>query len=172
MRLNNYAVPKTDLTVSPSFMIDSKSLGGNSSSTDAAHRGIKPKMLRVTLTIPYSDSAVLNALVRVSEAVDSNGDMVVYTVTDRSANAFGVKQVTFDGNFSATKDKALDVWRVQFLLKEKKSTPEKVEQRLDVSATSVQTSVNSAVSVVADNEVPETLTGVERFLSSVEKALS
>lgn len=149
MLLNNYRVPQDELKVSLSSAFREEDLSGETSSTATAHKGIKPKEIRVSFLVRYSDPDRLAGFYRIAEATDENGDLVIYDIVDRTANAVNVRQVRFAGQLDTTEGRGLLAWRVFFSLREHLSVPEKSEQRKDVSATEPDTSKTDFENVAA-----------------------
>jgi hypothetical protein len=158
MRLNDFEILSRNLRVRAGFRVESKSLGGNTSATDSSLKGIKPKQLRVSMQVPFEQEDHLRELVAVAESTDDNGDLTVYTVTDPSAKAFGIKQVTFDGEFSAPAHGDLEAWWVTFSLKEYKSVAEQMDHRRDLAVVDPE---SSGATVAAAGDA----TGLEKVIA-------
>lgn len=143
--LDGEAVKGKTLKITADMRIEADDLSGQTSNTETAHKGFKPKTLTVTLTIPYVNAAWLRDLMRLAEATESGGQLKTYRVVNDSAAAFGIRQVQFSDGVSAREDDNLACWRIQFSLQEKKSNPEKVEKRRDKSKVAAQGGTGSAV---------------------------
>lgn len=166
--LDGQKVNGKSLKVTASLRIESGDLSGQTSNTDSAHKGFKPKALTVSLLIPYRDQIHLVNLMRLAEATGSGGQLKTYRVVNDTADAFGVRQVVFADTLSVREDESLSAWRVQFTLIEKRSNPERVETRRPENR--VQQQVGSGESVVApstDTDEPG-LSGFERILKRVD----
>ncbi|MDG9666717.1 DNA-binding protein [Hahella sp. CR1] len=173
MRLNDFTVPGTELTVTGNLRIETEDLGGQTSGTDRANKGIKPKTLTVSLLILKKHAGDLTDLVKVAEAEDGAGKLRVYDIVEDTARAMNVRQVQFTGAFVCKDLSPSQAWRVSFTLAEYLSVAEKTEQRRDLSQTEVQQATGETIA--AQEETPaegETLTGFETFLSKVDKALA
>lgn len=176
LRLGSYAVPGYDLKVNTAMEIKTADMSGETSSTDQASKGIKPKKLTVSCKIKFSDTDDLSKLYRKAEAKANDGDLVVYTITNRTANAIGVRQVRFSGSVNASEDERLKQWNVSFSLVEYHSVPERVEQREEKAEDVTQTNEGTAVTASTTQETAEPteepLTGFEKILSGIDWALS
>lgn len=153
MMLDDYTLPGFGLTVSASMEIRSEELSGETSGTDQADKGVKPKTLSVALSIRFTEESDLTKLTRLAEGKDANGEMAVYDITNGLANAMGIRQVKFSDNYSAKPASGLRKWDVSFTLKEHRSIPEMAEARQASKATVGMTSdglaYNSAQDAVA-----------------------
>jgi hypothetical protein len=143
--LDGEAVQGKTLKITANMRIESDDLSGQTSNTETAHKGFKPKTLTVTLTIPYVDHSWLSALMRLAEATEGGGQLKTYRVVNDTAAAFGMRQVQFSDGVSAREDDILQCWRVQFGLTEKKSNPEKVEKRRPKNGVTAQSGPGAAV---------------------------
>ncbi|WP_331832351.1 DNA-binding protein [Pseudomonas sp. LH21] len=143
--LDGEAVEGKSLKVTGNLRIEAEDMSGQTSNTETAHKGFKPKTLTVTLTIPYVNSAWLRTLMRLAEATEGGGQLKTYRVVNSTAEAFGMRQVQFAEGVSAREDDTLACWRVQFGLTEKKSNPEKVETRRAKNGVTAQSGTGSAV---------------------------
>ncbi len=169
MQLNDYTVPDHQLTLSVVTTFDSEDLSGETSSTSSAHKGIKPKEVSVSFLVRYRDVALLSAFYQVAEAVNGNGDLVVYTITEATTNAVNIRQVTFTGRLETRDVPDVDAWRVSCRLKETLSVPEKTEQRLETTDSSVPPTEGQTIATVEDTEA---LTSFERVLQFVDASLA
>ncbi len=70
LALDGEAIPLKSLTVTPSVMFQDTDQSGQSSSTAVAEQGIKPKELRVTGIIPFTEQKMLSRLFTLAEAKD------------------------------------------------------------------------------------------------------
>ncbi len=176
MLLNGQRVEGKNLKVTASLSIESEDLSGQTSNTETAHKGFKPKSLTVTVTIPYKDSSQLRALMTLAEATEAGGQRKTYRVVNDTAAAFGVRQVQFSDSVSAREADTFKAWMVQFTLTEKLSNPEKVEKRRPAAAVSQQaasgTAVGSAGGTAGEGTGSSTeLTGFETLLKHVDDYL-
>ncbi|POF86243.1 baseplate complex protein [Pseudomonas putida] len=143
--LDGEAVQGKTLKVTADLRIEADDMSGQTSNTEKAHKGFKPKTLTVTLTIPFVNAAWLRDLMRLAEATGSGGQLKTYRVVNDTAAAFGMRQVQFAEGVSAREDDTLACWRIQFGLTEQKSNPEKVEKRREKNAVTAQGGTGSAV---------------------------
>lgn len=165
MRLNDYTVPSKEFKVSIKMDFKSTNTGSQTSSTDFAHQGIKPKEVSVSLLIPHKEPQSLTMLTTTAEATLSDGSLKIYTVADETCNAMNIRQVVFSG-LSVGDDTNLKAWLVSFELTEYKSVPEKAEQRLPAAVKQAQTATGVSVPVDSDTEEQNTpLTGTEKVLA-------
>lgn len=175
--LDGQKVNGKSLKVTANLRIESGDMSGQTSNTDSSHKGFKPKALTVSLLIPYRDSTHLTELMRLVEATGAGGQLKTYRLVNDTAEAFGVRQVTFSDAFSAREDDNLSAWRVQFTLTEKLSNPERVETRRPGSKVQQQSGTGAGVvdpSVASGGEAepgaPE-LSGFEAVLKRVDDYL-
>ncbi|MEA5670210.1 DNA-binding protein [Pseudomonas sp. MH2] len=170
--LDGTAIQGKGLKVTANLRIEADDLSGQTSNTETAHKGFKPKTLTVTLNIPYKNAAWLRDLMRVAEATEGGGQLKTYRVVNDTAAAFGMRQVQFAEGVSAREDDILAMWRIQFGLTEKKSNPEKVEKRSAKGAVTAQSGTGSAVggagSGGGDDGQKQELTGFEATLKKVD----
>lgn len=174
MRLNDFTLRGTERIVNGVLRIETESLGGNTSATDRAQNGIKPKGLTVSLVIKFDDADHLRNLVRLAESVDSNGKLTVFDIVDDTAQAMNIRQVQFNDAFNVREMGDKKAWRVNFTLAEYLSVPEKTEQRQPVQAAETQSADGDPVAATAAEEQagPQELTGVEKVLKWADDALA
>lgn len=175
MRLNNFTVPGTEQKVTAALRIETESLGGNTSATDRAQNGIKPKSLNVSLVLPFDQGQELSELVQRVESMDADGKLTVYHIVDTTAQALNIRQVQFNETLSVRELDGKKAWQVSFTLTEYRSVPEKVEQRQQTAAAETQSAGGAAVPTTppaptADGDA--SLTGFERFLAWTDDALA
>ncbi|MCY1288820.1 hypothetical protein D9M70_378810 [compost metagenome] len=167
--LDGEQVQGKELKVVACLPIESGDLSGQTSATDQAHQGFKPKTLSASMLIPFRDQAHLKALLRLAEATDGGGQRKVYRIVNDTANAFGIRQVRFAENVFAREDDSLAAWRVQFDLVEKLSNPERVEQRRRDGTLVQQQGPGRPIGADDDTpEAPEELSEFERLLKRVD----
>ncbi len=140
MRLDDFQVPGKDINVSGSMELRSEDIAGETNSTERAEKGIKPKVLRVSLIMPYKNLADLTRLIKVAEAVNDKGEQKIYTVTSRTATVAGIRQVRFYESVAWPEDGSRQVWNVSFALQEVMSNPERLEKRQNTVAPTIQKS--------------------------------
>lgn len=175
LRLDDYNVPGHELKIGGGMDIRAADASGETSSTDEVDKGTKGKKLSVFLIIKFSDEADLRRLTRVAEA-KVNGARKVYTITNLTANAMGIRQVRFAENFNAQEKDGLRAWDVSFTLKEYLSNPERVEQREQKTASVTQTNDGTTTEETRAAEtaeaVNEPVTGIEKILKVIDEALA
>ena len=116
------------LRITASQELATEDASGQSSSTDTAETGIKAKMLTVSGLIPFTDKQQLTNLFKLAEATES-GARVIYRISNKTAEALGVKQVRFASKIEAVEQQTTRQWSVSFTLQEYRSVPQKVEER-------------------------------------------
>ena len=175
MLLNDYRLPNHDLRISIATRFDSADMSGETSSTSDSHTGIKAKVISVSFTIRFVDEALLSELYSTAEAVDDNGDLVVYRITNKSANAANILQAKFHGQLNVVEHRSLFSWQVRLQLKEHLSVPEKKEQRTTATTetTTDTTTTDTATGGVIDTQTEDvTLTGFEKILQTIDNGLA
>lgn len=150
LQLDDFTLPGHGLAVSSNMEIRTEELSGETSGTDEADKGVKPKTLTVTLSIRYTEKTDLTKLTRIAEAKGANGEMKVYSITHETANALGIRQVKFTDNYTVKPGGTLKKWDVSFTLKEYKSIPEMAEQREKPKETIAMTSDGLAYNSATD----------------------
>ncbi|AZC59961.1 DNA-binding protein [Pseudomonas chlororaphis] len=133
------------LKITANLRIESDDMSGQTSNTEKAHKGFKPKTMTVSLMIPFADRSQLSDLMRLAEATAGGGQLKTYRVVNDTAAAFGIRQVQFAEGVSAREDDTLSAWRIQFTLTEKVSNPEKVEGRRPGNKVTAQSGPGAAV---------------------------
>lgn len=140
LQLDNYRVPGKQMLVKGSMELRGEDIAGETSSTERVEKGIKPKVLTVAVQIPFVDKDDLRSLMTVAEAKTGDGEQKIYTITNRTANAAGIRQVRFMDHVRWNEsDDGLQAWKVQFSLQEYMSNPERVEQRQSNETSSATT---------------------------------
>ncbi|MHC6223474.1 baseplate complex protein [Pseudomonas sp. X10] len=164
-----------NLKVTGNLRIESEDMSGQTSNTDTAHKGFKPKTLTVTLLIRFADAADLRTLMRLAEATASGGQLKTYRIVNDTAAAFGMRQVQFSDGVNAREDDFLKAWRIQFTLTEKLSNPERVEKRRASNAVGTQSAPGQAVSGAGGTDgagsAAQELTGFEATLKRLDDFL-
>ena len=167
--LDGEQVRGKNIKVTANLRIESDDLSGQTSNTDSAHKGFKPKTLAVTLQIPFVDGAFLRNLMRLAEATGSGGQLKTYRVVNDTASAFGVRQVQFSDGVSAREDDTVRAWLVQFTLSEKLSNPERVETRRAGKGVTQQGAPGQSVTGTDESsETGQELTGFEATLKKLD----
>jgi hypothetical protein len=174
MMLGNYTVPDKNRRVSVSLRFDEEKLGAQTSGTDTAHKGIKPKLINVFFIVPFVEEKKLTELIAVAESVTDKGNKTIYDIVEPAANAMKVRKVQFTDTLEVREDYTLNAWGVSFALLEYKSVAEKTEQRQPVATAPAQSAPGETVASSddsgADDEAP--VTGVEKFIAGLDRALS
>lgn len=129
LHLNSQKVEGHNLKVSATLELASEDVSGQSSYTDAAETGDKPKQLSVSLEVRYVDVSFLSALVVLAEAKTDVAERLIYSVTNNTARAMNVRRARFAGNLNVREDESLKRWNVSFKLVEVESVPELKESR-------------------------------------------
>lgn len=162
------------MKVTANLRVESDDLSGQTSNSETAHKGFKPKTLAVSLMIPFVDSAQLRSLMRLAEATASGGQLKMYRIVNDSAAAFGIPEVQFSEGVSAREDDSLNAWLVQFTLSEKLSSPERVENRRAGNSVTSQSGPGSVVGAggAGGKDKAQELSGFERTLKRVDDWLA
>lgn len=165
------------LKITANLRIESDDLSGQTSNSQTAHKGFKPKTLTVSLMIPFVDQVQLRNLMRLAEATAGGGQLKIYRIVNDTAAAFGIREVQFSDGVSAREDDSLNAWLVQFTLSEKLSNPERVENRRAGDKVTSQSGPGSSVGGAAagggdGTGNPEELSGFERTLKKVDNWLA
>ena len=172
--LDGEQVRGKNLKVTANLRIESGDMSGQTSNTDTAHKGFKPKTLAVTLQIRFVDHPFLRSLMRLAEATGAGGQLKTYRVVNDTASAFGVRQVEFTDGVSAREDDTLRAWLVQFTLSEKLSNPERVETRRAGKGVTQQGAPGQSVTAPGageNGEAGQELTGFEATLKNLDNYL-
>ena len=172
--LDGEQVRGKNLKVTANLRIESDDLSGQTSNTDSAHKGFKPKTLAITLQIPFVNDTFLRTLMRLAEATGTGGQLKTYRVVNDTASAFGVRQVQFSDGVSAREDDSLRAWLVQFTLSEKLSNPERVETRRAGKGVTQQGAPGQSVTAPGAGEAGEAgqeLAGFEATLKKLDNYL-
>lgn len=162
------------LKITANLRIESDDLSGQTSNSQTAHKGFKPKTLTVSLMIPFVDQVQLRNLMRLAEATAGGGRLKLYRIVNDTAAAFGIREVQFSEGVSAREDDSLAAWLVQFTLSEKLSNPEKVERRRAGNGVSAQSAPGQGVGGEGgegSGEAGQELTGFESVLKRVDDYL-
>lgn len=167
--LDDFTVPGYDLRVSLAHQFKDEDASGETSSTSKAKKGTKGKRLECKIFIRFKDEADLRELTRAAEQT-SGGDNKVYSITNRTANAAGMRQGRFSGDFKADEQDGLRCWLVSFTLAEHISVPERAESRETPKSAEAQQNEGETVAPKAKEEKQE-LSWFERKLKTVSDAL-
>ena len=162
------------LKITANLRIESDDMSGQTSNSEKAHKGFKPKTLAVTLAIPFVDAVQLRTLMRLAEATAGGGQLKMYRIVNDTAAAFGIREVQFSDGVSAREDDSLRAWLVQFTLSEKLSNPERVETRRAGKGVTQQGAPGQSVTAPGAGETGEAgqeLTGFEATLKKLDTYL-
>ncbi|WP_122665139.1 DNA-binding protein [Pseudomonas viridiflava] len=159
------------MKVTANLRIESEDLSGQTSGSEKAHKGFKPKTLTVSLQIAFVDQVQLKTLMRLAEATEGGGQLKTYRIVNDTASAFGMRQVQFTEGVSAREDDTLASWSVQFTLTEKQSNPEKVEQRRKANGSKAQSASGTGVAGEDGSGTDTALTGFEGVLKKLDNYL-
>ncbi|CDG18532.1 baseplate complex protein [Xenorhabdus doucetiae] len=158
LALDGEAIPLKSLTVTPSVMFQDQDQSGQSSSTAVAEQGIKPKELRITGIIPFTEQKTLSRLFALAEAKE-NGNLKRYRVANLTAQAINFRIGTFTGTIDASKVDGKQAWQVTFTLREHLSVSEKRDAR---AAGNIPAKKQAGQGGSAAKEEPEQLSWFER----------
>ncbi|WP_233961054.1 baseplate complex protein [Pectobacterium versatile] len=128
LALDGEAIALKSLTVTPSMQFQDQDQSGQTSSTANAEQGIKPKELRVSGIIPFTEAKVLTRLWALAEAKEG-GKLKRYRVANHTAQAINFRLATFTGSIDAPKQDGKQAWLVTFTLREHVSVAEKRDVR-------------------------------------------
>lgn len=168
--LDDFTVPGYGLQASLSNKFKDEDASGETSSTSTAKKGTKGKRLECKIYIRFKDEADLRALTRVAEQT-SGGDNKVYAITNRTANAAGMRQGRFSGDFKADEQEGKRCWLVSFTLAEHISVPERAESRETPKSAEAQQNEGETVASSTTGEQKQELSWFERKLKAVNDAL-
>ncbi|PQP06313.1 DNA-binding protein [Pseudomonas frederiksbergensis] len=164
-----------NMKITANLRIESDDMSGQTSNTQTAHKGFKPKTLAVTLMIPFIDAMQLRTIMRLAEATVGGGQLKMYRIVNDTAAAFGIREVQFSDGVSAREDDTRAAWLVQFTLSEKASNPEKVEQRRAANGVSSQSAPGQAVGgsgAAGESGSGQELSGFEKTLKKLDDYLA
>lgn len=137
LTLNATSISLKSLRITASQELATEDASGQSSSTDAAETGIKAKMLAVSGFIPFMDEPQLTNLFKMAEDTEG-GARTTYRISNKTAEALGIKQVKFSSKIEAVEQETTRQWNVSFTLAEVRSVPQKKEERLPDTAAAQQ----------------------------------
>lgn len=154
--------------------IKNKDLGGNTSSTGTTNQGTKAKKLSVNGLVPFDDESDLKKLVKLAEAVTQDGERVIYTINDKTAELGDVRQVIFDGDLKIDEDGQFQAWRISFRLKQFNSVAEAKEQRKITPPSVTDTTSGQVIQAPSEEEtaaVTQTTGWVFNALKKIDSLL-
>ncbi|MGB3222515.1 MAG: hypothetical protein WBB23_06920 [Desulforhopalus sp.] len=150
MLLDDFKVPGKRLIVKGNMEFRTEDIAGETSGSDLVEKGIKPKVLHVSACIPYTNDQGLRDLVKTAELKNDSGEQQIYTITDKTANAAGIRQVRFIEHLKWEEAEILRMWNVSFALQEYMSNPERAENRKDSTTPATTSSKYSQVAAQAE----------------------
>ncbi|HHR6207186.1 TPA: hypothetical protein ACS71B_002168 [Providencia alcalifaciens] len=159
--LDGEAIPLKNIKVNPSVQFQDKDQSGQTSSTAVAEQGIKPKELRVTGVINFTDHKVLTRLFALAEAKE-NGKLKRYRVANHTAKAINFRLGTFTGNIDASEIDGQMAWQITFTLREHLSVSEKKDIRAASQVQAQKQTGNPKAPIAASTEEKDELTWFER----------
>ena len=171
--LNKIKVDGHELKLSATLPLAGQDLSGQSSYTQSAETGDKPKQISVRLGIKMNQAEQLQNVVQLAEAKDQNGNRQIYDVVNDTAQAMGIRRVKFQGDLSVNEDENTKQWRVTFKLTEVQSIPERKEARQQAQTVTDQAATGDTVAT-ADTAVPDQvqLSDFENVLQYLDNALA
>ena len=177
LMLNGELVTGNRLKVTASLKIESEDMSGQTSGTEKAHKGFKPKTLAVAMMISYKNKTDLATLMRLAESTEGGGQRTTFRIVNDTAEAFGIRQVEFTDGVTAREDDSLAQWIISFTLSEKLSNPEKVEGRRAGNPVATQSAPGVGVAGTGtgadgSSTAPQELTGFEALLKKVDTYLA
>lgn len=166
--LDDWELGGTDIKVRAVKPIKSKDVSGQTSQNATVETGIKAYNLNVSLVISNTDREQLTQLTEKVNAVDENGNRIVYLITNTVANSMHVTKVRFSDYFSVTDSKRLAAWNIAFTLQEVDSVSARAEIASN-AATPEASVTQSALGEVIESEAAQniknaSLEGFEKLL--------
>ncbi len=151
MQLDDYRIPGHNMIVKGNLELRTEDIAGETSGTDSIEKGIKPKILRISLTIPFKSPKDLTGLIKVAETQNEAGERKIYTIVHRTATTAGIRQVRFFDHFNWNDNDTLMQWEISFALQEYLSNPERAENRTTGLVSAVDISQHSQILESAEN---------------------
>lgn len=173
MIIGAYQLKGSAIKVGVNLRIESDDLSGQGSDTTRAQKGIKAKVINVSLMITHANKQDLTDLVLLAESLDESGNQTIYQIVDPSSNAMNIKQATFNDNFNVKEMRDKKAWNIVFSMIEHRSSSEKNEQRIEgVSpATQGDTASKTITATGANTQATQALTPFEEILKKVDNYL-
>lgn len=166
--LNQIKIPGYEQKIALTLTLAGEDMSGNSSSTQQAEKGDKPKQITVQTLIRFKDEKDLTQLINLAEAKNQADERTIYNVLNNTARAANIRQVRFQGDVQIREEDTIEAWTVNFRLVEYRSIPEKKESRITPAAVVNQQATGEPV---IPDSAQTTAAGVVD-LTSVEKVLS
>ena len=138
MMIGDFKVPGTigyaigfDLAVDAAMFMPTADLSGNTSSTDKADKGIKPKKLKVAFSLRETkdEMAVLTNFMTLAEAKNADSEAREYVVVHPLAQSLRIRLMRFVGEVSVSDHDTQKQYDIMFTLEEVRSVPEASEAR-------------------------------------------
>ena len=181
MMIGDFKLQGFNIKVTSIIRLPADDLSGQTSSTNIAENGIKPKRLSVALQIRFVDD-FLQKLVAIVEATDDADKRIIYDIVDRTANALNIKQARFAESMMVREDETTKSWSITFVLIEYRSVPEikaskraigAIDQREDTTPLSVQEKLNlpNKNDIYQQKSKKTELSMFEKILSKIDDAL-
>lgn len=144
-----FEIRLNELSVRLNLNLANDDASGKTSSTVTLNAGTKPKKITVNGTLARDDAEHLTDLIRKAEALESDGQRCIYTISDDIADAADIRQVIFTDRLDVRERDGLHAWQVSFSLLEQTSIPETSEQRQQASQPQPQAGSASGQQVTA-----------------------
>ena len=129
LTLNGEVIPGHNMQLRSSFRLADAELSGQSASTVRAEQGIKAQTLNITVEIKHDEADELARLIALARSIEENGTRTIYRIVHPLATACKIRAVVFTDNFTVNDSANLQQWRVSFVLAERESRPEALENR-------------------------------------------
>lgn len=173
LHLNKIKVEGHDLKISGTLSLAGQDMSGQSSYTETAETGDKPKQISVRLGVNMNQPEQLQKIVQLAEAKNEAGNRVIYDILNATAAAMGIRRVKFQGDLSVNEDETSRQWRVSFKLTEVQSIPERKESRQQAQAVTDQVPTGDTVAA-SETAVPDQvqLSDFENVLQYLDNALA
>lgn len=122
--LNDTEVLGHGLNISAVFDLSAKDISGESSRSEEAETGDKPKSMSVRMEILYKNAVQLKTLVELAGAKNEQQQRVIYNILNSTAEAMSIRQVRFSGPLRVREDFSREKWHVSFKFSEVLTVPE------------------------------------------------
>lgn len=161
MMIGNLKVPGTrglnigfGLNVQLVMPMPTRDLSGDTSLTDQADRGIKPKRIQVRFSVRESRTELdyLSRFLNLVEARDVSGNAAQYAVVHPLVQAARIRKMRFCGHLQVNENQHRNQYDVTATLAEVRSVPEKLEaKRKAASAAPTAASVTETYARIEDD---------------------
>ena len=122
--------PGYGLVVDLQSQLPSDDLSGNTSGTEKADKGVKPKTLNCSFSLREKDLFWLPDFMKLSDDRDGGGEAIKYDVVHPLTVALRIRQMRFTGTVTVKQSDNLRAYDISFTLEEYRSVPEATEARL------------------------------------------